>query len=190
VIAFAALVALYPLANAATFSELQAAHPDLFDADTGFRIAEQRAETPEDIPPPSVPVDANKAQQILESGALAIDVLGAAEQRYDELDGSWPVNTPRLSLPGATWLPEVGRGSLTDIMQHYFEDNLQELTDGDKARQLLFFCVDNCWMSWNAAQRAASMGYSEVYWFREGTDGWTALDLPLEPVDPVPVNVD
>ena len=41
-------------------------------------------------------------------------------------------------------------------------------------------------MSWNAAKRALTYGYSQVYWFPEGTDGWDAAGLPLEPSEPEP----
>jgi len=45
-------------------------------------------------------------------------------------------------------------------------------------------------MSWNAAQRASSMGYTDVNWFRLGTDGWLDEGWELAPVTPVPVDVD
>ncbi len=47
------------------------------------------------------------------------------------------------------------------------------------ARPFVFYCLANCWMSWNAAKRAASWGYTRVYWYRDGTDGWEAAKLPL-----------
>jgi hypothetical protein len=33
---------------------------------------------------------------------------------------------------------------------------------------LCFYCLADCWMSWNAAKRALSLGYSNVAWYREG----------------------
>jgi rhodanese-related sulfurtransferase len=41
-------------------------------------------------------------------------------------------------------------------------------------------------MSWNAAKRALSYGYTNIAWYREGTDGWAAALLPLEEVQPEP----
>jgi rhodanese-related sulfurtransferase len=41
-------------------------------------------------------------------------------------------------------------------------------------------------MSWNAAKRALSLGYSNVAWYRDGTDGWSASGLPLENATPEP----
>lgn len=28
-------------------------------------------------------------------------------------------------------------------------------------------------MSWNTVRRAAALGYQNIYWLSEGTDGWT-----------------
>ncbi len=145
---------------------------------------------PDDIPPPALLVSPDEAHSLLERGAIPIDVYGASQSRFDELDGTWLVSEPRLSLPGAVWLPETGRGSLTPTMQGYLSDNLATLTSGDTTRPLVLFCVADCWMSWNAAQRIAAMGYSSVYWFRLGTDGWLDIGAPLFPVDPVPVRTD
>ena len=54
---------------------------------------------------------------------------------------------------------------------------------------LLFYCLKDCWMSWNAAKRAIALGYRHVYWFPEGTDGWTEAGGTLQagaPAEPVP----
>jgi PQQ-dependent catabolism-associated CXXCW motif protein len=50
----------------------------------------------------------------------------------------------------------------------------------------VFFCLKDCWMSWNAAKRALSLGYRNVMWFSEGTDGWQELGYPLIDVTKVP----
>ena len=41
-------------------------------------------------------------------------------------------------------------------------------------------------MSWNAAKRALSLGYPRIAWYPDGTDGWIAAGLPVEPIKPVP----
>lgn len=168
----------------------QERRPDLFDPDTGYRIARQRAPTPDDIPGPARLVSPEEARVLLEQGALALDVFAASQSRFDELDGTWLVSAPRLSLPGAVWLPEIGRGRLDPAMQAYLEGNLARLTGGDLSQPILVYCVADCWMSWNAAQRIAALGYSRVLWFRLGTDGWLDIGGDLVPVEPVPVRVD
>jgi len=57
---------------------------------------------------------------------------------------------------------------------------------GDKAKQLVIYCQADCWMSWNAAKRALSLGYSNVAWYRDGTDGWSAAGLPMQNATPEP----
>jgi len=177
-------------AQSADFATIRAKHPDLFHPQTGFRIDRQRAPTPDDIPAPARTIDAAQARILLEAGAVALDVYGAPQSRYDELEGTWLVKDPRLSLPGAIWLPEVGRGTLSDDMQVYLSDNMARLTNGDKTHPLVIFCVADCWMSWNAAQRLTQMGYRDVNWFRLGTDGWLDEGWALAPVTPHPVSVD
>ena len=41
-------------------------------------------------------------------------------------------------------------------------------------------------MSWNAAKRALELGYSDVAWYPEGTDGWLIAGLPLQDATPEP----
>lgn len=183
-------LALAMPAPATPFAEHQARRPDLFDPDTGYRIGRQRAPTPEDIPAPAVLISPEEARGLLATGAVALDVFGAQQSRFDELDGTWLVSKQRLSLPGAVWLPEVGRGRLSEVMQRYLAKTLVRVTGGDTAQPLVVYCVADCWMSWNAAQRISAMGYSRVFWFRLGTDGWLDIGGVLEPVDPVPVDVD
>lgn len=164
--------------------------PDYFDAETGYRIARQRAPTPDDIPGPALLVSPTEARDLLAQGAIPLDVFGAPQSRYDELAGTWLVREPRLSLPRAVWLPEVGRGRLSDEMERYLDVNLRTLTREDLHKPIVVFCVADCWMSWNAAQRIAARGYTAVYWFRLGTDGWLDIGESLSPVEPVPVPVD
>ena len=42
-------------------------------------------------------------------------------------------------------------------------------------------------MSWNAAKRALTYGYNRVYWYPEGTDGWSGAGGRLEASEPVPM---
>lgn len=178
------------LDSAPDSARIMAAHPDLFDPRSGYRIARQHAPTPTDIPPPARVVDADEARALIAAGAVAIDVFGASRARYDALDGMWLVSKPHLSLPGATWLPETGRGAPEPEIERYLRENLERLTGGDRDRPVVVFCVADCWMSWNAAQRIARMGWRRVRWFRLGVDGWRERGWPLEPVSPPPVNVD
>lgn len=58
---------------------------------------------------------------------------------------------------------------------------LAKATGGDKARPLLFYCASvECYMSYNAAIRAARLGYSRIYWLRAGLQGWQEAGYPLD----------
>ncbi|MFW1677757.1 rhodanese-like domain-containing protein [Pontibacter sp. JAM-7] len=91
---------------------------------------------------------------------------------------------PRLHLPGSMWLPNVGQGEPEARWLEYYRKNLKQLSGGDKHYPLVIYCTADCWMSWNAVKRAASLGYSNIFWYRNGTDGWVEHDLPLELAEP------
>ncbi|MDP2740597.1 MAG: PQQ-dependent catabolism-associated CXXCW motif protein, partial [Pseudorhodobacter sp.] len=57
---------------------------------------------------------------------------------------------------------------------------------GDPERPVVFFCLSDCWMSWNAATRALNYGYTRVFWYPLGTDGWAAQGYPTEALEPEP----
>ncbi|EFO33683.1 rhodanese domain-containing protein [Roseibium sp. TrichSKD4] len=177
-------------ALAESYRSVQERRPDLFHPETGFRISRHRAPTPEDIPGNVVPVSTERAANLIGKGALPIDVSGALISRYDELEGTWLVQGPRDSLPGAVWLPEVGRGVLDEEMDRYLASNVTQLTNGNKDHPVLVFCMADCWMSWNAAQRIESLGYTTVYWFPEGVDGWRDSKREFEKVLPVSLVVE
>jgi PQQ-dependent catabolism-associated CXXCW motif protein len=84
------------------------------------------------------------------------------------------------------WLPDVGRGELNSQLEFYFRTNLEWATHGRRDTPVIFYCLADCWMSWNATKRAASWGYTQVFWYRDGTDGWAAANLPLAPAEAVP----
>ena len=66
-----------------------------------------------------------------------------------------------------------------------FRRGLDKALDNRK-RPLVFYCLKDCWMSWNAAKRALAQGYPNVDWYPEGSDGWAAAGLPLEKRTPEP----
>lgn len=123
--------------------------------------------------------------------AIFVDVMGAIfrEESLD-FDGEWLINAPRADIPGSVWLPNTGEERLIPIIERYYRENLQRLTAGDKGATILFYCIEDCWMSWNASKRAAAWGYRSVLWYRKGVDGWKEAGLPLEERFPEPLPVD
>ena len=82
---------------------------------------------------------------------------------------------PHDTIPGAIWLPNVGFGALAPETETFFKAGLAQATGGDPNRPIVVFCMRDCWMSWNAAKRALSFGYTQVRWFPDGTDGWNGF---------------
>ena len=133
-------------------------------------------------------VDTAALQALVETEApVLIDVLPAPRAPADRGGARIWRPTPRANIPGSVWLPNVGYGELSAEFETYFEDNLARLSEGDRARPLVFYCQADCWMSWNAAKRAVQIGYEDVVWYPEGTDGWAAAGLPLEAAVPEPM---
>lgn len=158
--------------------------PD-FDPLTGFRIAHYRAPVP-DAAPGAETVALDGLRRLVDGGALLLDVVGVQAFALRE-DGSWITGEKRESLPGAVWLPAVGWGRLDPWQEAYLADSLARLTSGDRDAPIVVFCRVDCWLSWNAAQRIAALGYGRVAWFRDGAEAWAAAGLPLVPVEPAPV---
>ncbi|WP_412103300.1 PQQ-dependent catabolism-associated CXXCW motif protein [Salipiger bermudensis] len=152
----------------------------------GFQMDSYRAPVPDTLSGATV-VGPDEAFALWQSGETAfIDVLPRPPKPANLPEGTIWRDTPRDSIPGATWLPNVGYGAIAESTDSYFRAGLAEATGGDPAHPVLFFCLDACWMSWNAAKRALGYGYERVYWLPEGTDGWAASGHPLEPVTPAP----
>lgn len=119
--------------------------------------------------------------------ATFIDVIPAENAVRDPVSGKWILLEERQTIIGAHWFPEAGRGTLAPDIERWFWHGMQRVTGGHKDKMLILFCLADCWMSWNAAKRLASAGYTNVYWLAEGTDGWRDLDLPLTAATPLPV---
>ncbi|HTJ01357.1 MAG TPA: rhodanese-like domain-containing protein, partial [Methylovirgula sp.] len=104
----------------------------------------------------------------------------------DLLPGTVWRDKPRDDIPGSVWLPDTGYGELAAPVADYLAKGLKMASKGRQDTALVFYCLRNCWMSWNAAKRAKSLGYSHVLWYPDGTNGWTEAGYPLEPRQPQP----
>ena len=89
-------------------------------------------------------------------------------------------------FPAASGCPIPAMASLRPQWPIISPKGLAKVTHGDRTRLIVLYCLADCWMSWNAAKRALAIGYSNVAWYREGTDGWLAAGLPLKEATPEP----
>ncbi len=150
----------------------------------GYRTGEYRAPTPATLKGARV-LTTEQAEELWRSRqAVFVDVMPHAPRPANLPAGTIWRERPRPDIPGSIWLPDTGYGALAAVTESYLRDNLARAAAGDRARLLVFYCLRDCWMSWNAAKRALQMGYTNVAWYPEGTDGWTDADLPLQPATP------
>jgi PQQ-dependent catabolism-associated CXXCW motif protein len=154
------------------------------DEPADYRTDNYRAPVPATLQGARV-IDTRTAEALWrERSAIFIDVL-PRPVKPDNLPANivWR-EMPHKSIPGAVWLANVGYGVVPEPLLQAFQAQLEMLTEGNRSRMLVFFCLRDCWMSWNAAKRAISWGYSNVAWLPDGTDGWTEALLPLSDVAP------
>ena len=117
---------------------------------------------------------------------LLVDVLPSPRRPKGLPEGTPWLPPVRRNIPGSVWLPNTGFGELPVEEENYLRSNLDRLTDGDRSRRIVFYCLADCWMSWNAARRAVAWGYGPVAWYPHGTEAWEAAELPLATSTPVP----
>ena len=171
----------------ATLSLVAAANAaDVIPEPEGYRTDNYRAAVPATLKGARV-VTTEDAEAIWHAGsAVFIDVLPHAPKPPNlPPDTVWR-DKPRFNIPGSVWLPDTGYGALAVPTEDYLRTGLSRAMRSDRTKLLVFYCQANCWMSWNAAKRALSIGYANVAWYPDGTDGWQQADLPVEESRPQP----
>jgi PQQ-dependent catabolism-associated CXXCW motif protein len=149
-----------------------------------YRLDNYRSPTPATLRGARV-IATDEAATIWRShSASFVDVLPRPPRPRELPAGTLWHDKPRANIPGSIWLPDTGYGELAPSMAGYFSNGLEKATAGDRARMLVIYCLADCWMSWNAAKRALALGYSDVAWYPEGTDGWSAAGLPTQDSTP------
>jgi PQQ-dependent catabolism-associated CXXCW motif protein len=126
-----------------------------------------------------------EAEAIWRAGtAIFVDVLPRAPKPASLPPGTVWRDKPRFNIPGSIWLPDTGYGKLAETTEDYLRRGLDQASRGNKSALLVIYCQENCWMSWNAAKRALSYGYSNVAWYPDGTEGWEWAGLPVTESQP------
>lgn len=121
----------------------------------------------------AIRVTAKEVKQLQAAeNAVVVDVI-PEHRKPDYLPKNqiW-IPVPHRGVPGALWLPDVGYGVLSGVTEGYFKRHIETATAGNLDHPIVFYCRINCWMSWNAAKRALTYGYSKVYWFADGIEDW------------------
>jgi quinoprotein dehydrogenase-associated probable ABC transporter substrate-binding protein/PQQ-dependent catabolism-associated CXXCW motif protein len=167
-----------------TPAEGEASAPAVPEPD-GYRTERYRAATPATLEGATVVDTAALQELIANAQPILIDVMSKQLETPEQQAWQPP---PREHVAGSVWLPNVGLGAPSPPFIEYFENSLADLTKGNPTRPLVFYCDVNCWMGYNAAKRAIrELGYSNVYWYPEGVQGWQSAGLELAEAEPVPM---
>lgn len=152
----------------------------------GYRGEPYRAPVPDTLTGALV-VDDDAAHALWATGRVPfVDVLPRPVRPADLPEDTLWRDPPHETIPGAIWLPNTGYERLDAGSLEYLLQGLAAATEDDTDAPVLFFCRAECWMSWNAAKRAIEHGYTRVFWYPQGTDGWVAQNRPLARVEPFP----
>ena len=149
-----------------------------------YRMEDYRAPVPATLQSAMVVTTDEAAALLKEKRALFFDVMPHTPKPAKLPAGTIWREKVRNNIPGSVWLPNVGYGALSGETEGYFRNALETLTGGDKTRMVLFYCMTDCWMSWNAAKRAVEWGYRAVIWYPSGADGWESAGRALAEAKP------
>ncbi len=150
----------------------------------GYRMEEYRAPVPGTLKGATVVTTDETIALWKDKSAVFVDVLP-----HDPKPANLPAGTiwrekVRENIPGSIWLPNVGYEVINKETEAYFRKGLMSRLGDDMNQKVLFYCMENCWMSWNAAKRAVEWGYRSVLWYPFGTDGWVAAKQPTQRNEP------
>lgn len=152
----------------------------------GYRTDNYRAPVPATLQGARVLSTAEAEAVWRDKRGVFVDVLPRPPKPKGLPAGTIWRDKPRFDIPGSIWLPDTGYGALAAATEDYFRNGLDRAARGNRAALLVFYCLADCWMSWNAAKRALTYGYSNVAWYPDGTDGWERAKLPTEELQPEP----
>jgi PQQ-dependent catabolism-associated CXXCW motif protein len=151
-----------------------------------YRMEDYRAPVPATLADARVLTTAEAESIWRAKTGVFIDVMPRAPKPPNLPQGTIWRDKPRLNIPGSIWLPDTGYGQLAAVTEDYLRRGLVRATAGNTAALVVVYCQADCWMSWNAAKRILSYGYSNVAWYPEGTDSWERAGLPLTDSQPEP----
>lgn len=161
---------------------VRSAEETLFSAD-GYRLTRYRSPTPASVAGAQT-IDTAALQRLLAEPQppLLIDVY-----RRTWLNGQFVGDEAHENIPGSLWLANAGEGAGEARWLDYFAHHLQQASGGDHTRALVIYCKSDCWLSWNASKRAAALGYTHLYWYRDGIDAWRQAGRPVQTATPAPL---
>lgn len=167
------IVAASACAGAAALAEVPAAvAPGHVPEPKGLHQGAMHGYTPNTVTGGTVVDTAGLSKLIATDHPLLLDVAEKDRKPPNmDKDMIWLPN--HRSIPGAVFLEDGGRGT-EGTYAEAFKTRVSSLTHGDKSKPIVTFCHPDCWGSWNAAKRLVDDGYTSVFWYPEGVEGWEA----------------
>lgn len=156
------------------------AFADTVPEPSDYRMDEYRAPVPETLSGARVVTTKETEALWRHKQAVFLDVMPDTPKPANLPAGTIWRDKTRKDIPGSIWLANVGYGALNQAQEDFFRNALIKYTGNDRSQNILFYCMTDCWMSWNAAKRALGWGYTSVLWYPLGADGWEQAGLPLE----------
>jgi PQQ-dependent catabolism-associated CXXCW motif protein len=121
---------------------------------------------------------------IEEERPLLLDVA-AADQKPPGMPDDRPWRPIHRSIPGSVWMPGAGAGRLDPADEDRLRTRVAALVGARRDRPIVTFCHRDCWASWNAAKRLVQQGYTRIFWFPGGVEGWQdSYDTAVVEQDP------
>ncbi|MCI0466919.1 MAG: rhodanese-like domain-containing protein [Beijerinckiaceae bacterium] len=112
------------------------------------------------------------AQLLQQGDAVLVDAAEAPRRPENLAPGAIWKPVPHHHIPGSVWIPGIGAGKIEPRLEAYYRERLIVLTASVQTHKIVFYCHPQCWASWNAAKRALSYGYQNIFWYRDGAEGW------------------
>jgi len=112
-------------------------------------------------------VDAAKAKELYDKGALFVDARVSAEYAEKRIKGAKNVVYKEKHKKVAKLDPSD-------------EFDIKKLPS-NKSTVMVFYCNGSpCWRGYKAADAAIKVGYNKVHWFRDGLPAWEEKGFPTE----------
>jgi len=119
-----------------------------------------------------------------QGGTIIVDVSNAPRRPENLAPGAPWLPLPHRAIPSSLWIPGVGLGEIPVAVDDFYRQRLAAATNEHLARPVIVYCHKTCWLSWNAAKRAISYGYRNVYWYPYGIEGWKAAGYRTAVIEP------
>src|ERR1700761_431945 len=131
----------------------------------GYRTGDYRSPVPDTLAGARV-LTTTEAEAIWrDRSGTFVDVLPRPPKPANLPPGTVWRDKPRFNIPGSIWLPDTGYGELAAPTENYLRQGLLHASGAKKSTMIVVYCQADCWMSWNAAKRVLSFGYTNVAWY-------------------------